>query len=312
MKKTISSIIIIILFIITVAGITIYRSNLPQNEAPSVPETATTTTSVLDAKNATYTVSGEVFTLKNGVASRDTSPSSATKNTLQLFGEPVYGDLNKDGVNDAALMLVHNPGGSGTFYYAVLILSKNNTYIPTLPLLLGDRIAPQNIAIESGHAVYNYAERKAGEPMTAQPSIGKSLYVYYDPATGEIGELAKDFEGEASPSVMKLDMKKWEWVKTEMSDGTVITPKKKGAFSITFGKNGVASISTDCNSANGSYVVQKNLLTFGQLASTKMYCEGSQEDSFIKSINTIASYFFTSKGELILEIKMDSGSMIFK
>jgi hypothetical protein len=37
---------------------------------------------------------------------------------------------------------------------------------------LGDRIAPQNISINNGLIVVNYAERKSGEPMSAQPSIG--------------------------------------------------------------------------------------------------------------------------------------------
>jgi len=43
-----------------------------------------------------------------------------------------------------------------------------------------------------------------------------------------------------------------------------------------------------------------------------MYCDGSQEQAFAKGINNVGSYLFTSKGELILEIKNDSGTMTFR
>jgi hypothetical protein len=46
--------------------------------------------------------------------------------------------------------------------------------------------------------------------------------------------------------------------------------------------------------------------------STKMFCEGSQENVFSQSLTEVVSYLFTTRGELILEIKMDSGVMVFK
>lgn len=63
-------------------------------------------------------------------------------------------------------------------------------------MFLGDRIAPQNINIMDGRAVYNFAERKADEPMTTPPSIGKSIWIHYDQINNQIGEWVKDFEGE--------------------------------------------------------------------------------------------------------------------
>jgi heat shock protein HslJ len=266
-----------------------------------------------NVKNLTYTVDGQTFTLINGKVSMDVAPGSSAQQTLQIFGEPVYGDLNGDGVaNDAALLLVNNAGGSGAFYYAVLALNTNGVYKATNSLLLGDRIAPQTVEIHDGRAVFNYAERKANEPMTTQPSIGKSLWVHYDVKTGEIGELAQGFEGEANPSTMSLGMKKWEWVKTEMNDGAVTTPKKSGVFSLTFATDGNVKISTDCNAMSGKYSVKGNTLLITQMLSTKMFCEGSQELEFSKTLGSIASFLFTSKGELILEVKMDSGVMVFR
>ena len=162
---------------------------------------ADTSTTTLDVKNMTYVVSGETFNLKNGKAENFDIPGSATKNILITFGESVIGDLNGDGIPDAAVLLENDSGGSGSFFYAVLVLSDEKTFKPTNSMLLGDRIAPQTVEIQNGQAVYNFAERKAGEPMTTPPSIGKSVWVYYDKKTGEIGELVKNFEGESAISL---------------------------------------------------------------------------------------------------------------
>lgn len=144
-----------------------------------------------DVKNISYLVGNEGFTLINGRSEKPIVDSTA-KNTLTMFGEPVYGDLNGDGLEDAAVLLVNDSSGSGTFYYATLAIKNNdNSYKATNALLLGDRIAPQTVEIHDGQAVYNYADRNANEPMTAQPSVGKSFYIQYDKNSGQISELIK-------------------------------------------------------------------------------------------------------------------------
>ncbi len=310
MKKILTTLLftaIVIIALILVAGI--YRFNFTNGGdiIPGVNAPLTT-----DVKNSIYIIDGQTFTLVNGKTEKDIAPGSATKHTVSIFGEPVYGDLNKDGKDDAAVMLVSNPGGSGTFYYAVLAIATGSSYTTTNTLILGDRIAPQTVEIHDGRAVFNYAERRASEPMSTQPSMGKSLWIHYDMKTGQIGEWVKDFEGEADTKRMSLDMKKWVWIKTQMNDGTVTTPKAEGKFTLTFNKDSSVSVGTDCNSMGGKYTTKGNTLTFSQMMSTMMYCDGSQEQEFSSKLNEVGSYLFTSKGELILEIKMDSGTMIFR
>ena len=43
-----------------------------------------------------------------------------------------------------------------------------------------------------------------------------------------------------------------------------------------------------------------------------MYCEGSQESDFQKLLQNTGSYHFTSKGELIFDLKFDSGTVTFR
>ena len=143
---------------------------------------------------ATYLIGGESFTLVDGSAEKESTPGSATKNKVSVFGEPVYGDVDIDGDDDAVLILVNDPGGSGTFYYAAMAMRTDQGFLGTNVLLLGDRIAPQTVEIRNGIAIANYADRAPGEPMTARPSIGKSAYMTLE--KGELKEAAPLSEGE--------------------------------------------------------------------------------------------------------------------
>jgi hypothetical protein len=126
--------------------------------------------------NITYTIGGEAFALVNGSVEKPAAPGSATMNILTVFGEPVVGDLNGDGVGDAGVMLVNDPGGSGTFYYAAVALRTATGFAATNAVLLGDRIAPQTMEIRNGMLIANVVVRKPNEPMTARPSVGVSTY----------------------------------------------------------------------------------------------------------------------------------------
>lgn len=275
-------------------------------------DTEGTAISTSTPKNATYLFGDEEIRLTDGRFARATAPGSATMETIEIFGEPVFADLDGDKDEDAAMFVVQNSGGSGTFYYVALAINANGEYRGTNAMLLGDRIAPQNINVIEGRAVANFAERKAGEPFTTAPSVGKSIYVQYDPKTNEIGEWVKDFEGEADIQSMSLSMKTWEWIRTEYSDGKTLSPKKAGKFTLTFKSDGSVSVGTDCNAMGGTYTTANNSLLFGEMVSTLMFCDGSQEEEFSSMLSLVSQYSFTGKGELVLRLKDNKGSVFLR
>lgn len=264
-------------------------------------------------KDATYIVEGDLVTLKDGLSEVPITSGSATTITTSYFGNEVFTDLNNDGREDIVFLITQDPGGTGFFYYVVAALNTENGYVGSSALLLGDRIAPQTTEKgDNGIVIVNYADRKPGEPFSAQPSIGKSIWLKLDPETMQFGEVVQNFEGEADPQKMSLGMKKWEWVRALYNDGKVITPKNSQVFSITFGNDGKFSVTTDCNAVGGRYTANGNKLMFSEMVSTKKYCEGSQESDFIKLLENTASFHFTSRGELIFELKLDSGTITFR
>ncbi len=147
--------------------------------------------------NVSYEIKGERIELINGKAEIEIAPGSVSKQVISVFGQPVYGDLDKDGDEDAVMYITETNGGSGTFFYVVVALNENGEYKGTDAMFLGDRIAPQNINIIDGRAVANFAERMAGENFVTRPSVGKSVWIHIDAKNMEIGEWVKDFEGES-------------------------------------------------------------------------------------------------------------------
>ena len=133
-------------------------------------------TSAADPLQAAYLIEEQEVCLINGQAEAEAAPGSATEVRTSVFGQPVLGDLNEDGNEDAALLLMHQPGGSGTFYYVAAALNANGGFRGTNAVFLGDRIAPQTIEIRNGVVIANYADRRPQESMAVPPSVGMSKY----------------------------------------------------------------------------------------------------------------------------------------
>ena len=287
--------------------------------APGQPEVAAPVVPIVpvDYKNAEYMIAGQSVRFTNGVSEIPAAPGSASKIVTRYFGNEVRHDLNADGREDVVFLVTQDTGGTGTFYYAVAALNMPEGYIGSQGLLLGDRIAPQTTEMsrEAGMenvVVINYADRKPGESFTTPPSVGKSIWLKLNPTTMQFGEVVQNFEGEANPSKMTLGMKTWSWVSVTYNDGRKITPMKPGKFTLSFSNKGTFGATTDCNSMGGSYTVNKDNISFSPMMSTQRYCEGSREAEFTSLLGEAQSYHFTSKGELVIDLKFDSGSAVFK
>lgn len=149
----------------------------PSAASPSVTATAGTTPAASRYHDAAYEVAGKRVQLTNGLSEVEAAPGSAAKIVTRIFGNEATGDLDGDGIADIGFVLTQSGGGSGTFYYAAAALRTAAGWTGTHAVLLGDRIAPQTTEQRAGVLIVNYAERRPGEPMTAQPSIGVSKYL---------------------------------------------------------------------------------------------------------------------------------------
>lgn len=272
---------------------------------------------VLGYKDVTYVIDGTAVTLVDGVSEVRAEADSSAMVTTRYFGNELHTDLDGDGKEDVVFLVTQDAGGSGTFFYVVAARNTEQGYVGSDGYFLGDRIAPQTTELSRNPVhkhvvVVNYADRASGEPMSVQPSVGTSVYLKLDAESMQWGVVEQNFEGEADASHMSLSMKEWEWQRAEFNDGRTVLPNKDGVFTLTFMDDGSVSVGTDCNSVGGTYRVDGSSVTFTDMRMTRMYCEGSQETEFVQLLDDTSMFHFTSRGELILELKYDSGIVIFK
>lgn len=159
-------------------------------------------TTTADYMNIEYDINGEKIKLIDGHAETEAVPGSASKVVTRYFGNDLLTDLNNDGREDVVFLLTQETGGSGTMFYAVAALNTEQGYVGSDGYFLGDRIAPQNIDLSPNPRhknviVVNYADREAGQPMSSQPTVGKSAYLKLDPVSMFWGIVEPNFEGEA-------------------------------------------------------------------------------------------------------------------
>jgi heat shock protein HslJ len=259
-----------------------------------------------------FVIGNEQVKLEDGVHRATAAPESSLMITTQYFGNEARGDLDGDGDEDIVFLITQDGGGSGIFFYLVGAINQGEGYQGTRAVLIGDRISPQTTEFRDGQVIVNYADRSPGEPMTAQPSVGKSLYLKYDPVAMSFGGVVQDFEGEANPDMMSLFMKSWTWVETRGAGNAAVKPKQALAFTLDLFNTGEFSATTDCNRIAGAATEEgDDGLVFSEMLSTKMYCEGSQESEFAEMLGDARTYRFTSRGEFVLTLA-DGREMLFR
>lgn len=140
----------------------------------TVPHHSFVKTFLTALPNAAYpldiTRSGRAV-LHNGVYEEEAAPGSATRTRIMLSDVQVLGDLNGDGLQDAAVILIADPGGSGTFYYLSAVINRNGAPEPVPAVLLGDRISITSIIIHGGEISVTLLTRHPDEPMAAKPAV---------------------------------------------------------------------------------------------------------------------------------------------
>ncbi|MGW8223902.1 MAG: COG3650 family protein [Syntrophobacteria bacterium] len=108
--------------------------------------------------------------LSDGIYQEKIVPESATELVIKLSDKMAYGDLNGDGAEDAAVILISDPGGSGTFYDLAAVINSNGNPQHAASAFLGDRVKVEEVDISSGKIVVKMVIHKRNDPMCC-PSL---------------------------------------------------------------------------------------------------------------------------------------------
>jgi hypothetical protein len=133
--------------------------------ATAMPVTPTPAALTLDMlKNGTYYAPYYKRTVKlvNGSYSEGTG---ADQYSVQMQDTVVFGNLDSDGIPDAAVILVENGGGTGEFESVVALMNKNGAPSQVGQVEVGDRVRVNSIAIRAGMIVLDTLVQGPNDPM---------------------------------------------------------------------------------------------------------------------------------------------------
>jgi hypothetical protein len=139
-------------------------------QAPSLGEikSPSGTLTLDDLKNGEYlsqfAASGTIE-LHNGIYKEKIIPDSSTELVVTLSDKMAFGDLNGDGEEDAAVVLVTDPGGSGTFLYLAAVINQKGSPYNVASQLLGDRVKVKSLSIRSGEITVEMIKHGPADPM---------------------------------------------------------------------------------------------------------------------------------------------------
>jgi hypothetical protein len=103
--------------------------------------------------------------LKDGVYREKAAPGSAAEVVIMLYDQYALGDLDGDEVEDAAVILLVDSGGSGTFYYLCAVLNEDGAPLNEATLYLGDRIKIRSLSVRGGRIEIDMLVQGPGDPM---------------------------------------------------------------------------------------------------------------------------------------------------
>jgi hypothetical protein len=147
---------------------------LNPTEVPSPVPTGLT----LDAlKNAEYTFdlgqSMPTFRLSNGSYQSGSDPSKSDYLQASLSDKVAFGDLNGDGVDDAAIVIGINTGGTGVFEYVVGVVSQDGQPEQAGYAYIDDRAIINSLNIVDGKIILDTVTHAPNDPMCcpSQPVV---------------------------------------------------------------------------------------------------------------------------------------------
>lgn len=126
-------------------------------------------------KNASYQLvfqdSHKTVQLTNGIYQNGSDPASPDYADVTLTEQMAFGDLNGDGIGDAAVLLAENYGGTGVFVSVIAMINQNGKPAQAAAEMLDDRPMINSISIKDGQIFLDAVTHGPNDPgcCAAQP-----------------------------------------------------------------------------------------------------------------------------------------------
>lgn len=282
---------------------------IPSNEATSrLLETVPPGLTLPELANATYTsdfTQSGIASLTHGEYREPGSPGSATETKIVMLVERTdYGQLN--GERGAVVILVTNPGGSGTFYNLHIMISQNGQPTEFSRTLLGDRVQINGISLANNQIMVDMIQAGPYDPICC-PS--EHVIKTFTLQKEKLVQASSRVVGENSPAIVGLT---WKWLGfTDPTGQSNIVVPNPDVYRLELLPDGTFRARADCKTVSGTYALGDNNLTLRLVSTTKAKCQaGSLYNQYLALLRRVVAYA-PDRDKLVLNLAANGGSMNF-
>jgi len=270
-----------------------------------------------------WTLTGKAQ-LVNGAYSETTTPGSATQTTVKLTDTIAHGRLN--GRDTAAVILVTDPGGSGTFYDLAVVRVEMGKPANVAIASLGDRVKIAGMSIGRRGIEVDLVRHGPGDPACCPSLHVREAYVLKGGKLVQASPAVPGAQtGRSDPPVQPSEIRPisnvdsgaeivgpiWVWERFQGSDDRTLVVKEPEKYTLQLVAGGRFNIRADCNRGSGSYTLDGSRLAFRLQIMTMAACPpDSLSDRYIRDLHEVVTYVLQD-GTLHLNLKMDSGNLEF-
>ncbi|MFN2278698.1 MAG: META domain-containing protein, partial [Candidatus Promineifilaceae bacterium] len=235
----------------------------PEVEAQETPEAEETVESETDAAeilpadmlaNMTYSsefTAGGTALLVDGEYSEAPAPGSATETTVWLTDHIAHGELNGQPV--AAVVLISDPGGSGTFYSLHVVGLEAGEPVELAATPLGDRVIIDSLAISGDQITLEMVTAGPDDPLCCPT---QQVVQVYELGGGELLKTADEVVGSAAESAAGgLVNRIWGWQERQGAAGDDVSIDDPGQYTLIFQEDGTYQYIADCSPGGGIYTI---------------------------------------------------------
>jgi heat shock protein HslJ len=249
--------------------------------------------------------SSGAVTLRNGEYREPVAPGSAAATIVKLTDRRAFGAVN--GRDAAAVVIVTNTGGSGTFYDLALLVKGEGGWVNVDTYFLGDRVKVHSVGMEDNEISVAMTMHGPDDALCCPTQERTRRFtIQADRLIAQEGE-------KRTESIMRgIVGPVWRWARTRYADDTTLARAPDAAgYTVQLRRDGTIHVRGDCNVSGGSFILKDTELSIMITHSTRAACpEGSLEDAFIRDLNRTGR-FLLKNGGLYLDLKLDSGTMEF-
>ena len=124
----------------------------------------------------------EKVTLVDGIYAQQYEQGISLYYRFEYDDDYVYGDFNRDGLKDAAVVVTENEGGSGEFRSLAFLINDGTALVHRQSTGLGDRVIIKSLKERHGKVIIDLLVHGPRDSMAGPTKRVKRVYEYLAPS----------------------------------------------------------------------------------------------------------------------------------